>query len=188
MSIIKNLYKAWWKKLTKEQKEGLIASGFDINNPNYAGVPQPHRYVDEGIDSSANLEHFSNNHKELSARGYDIDYQIGRKWVSDKYQEEKVESIETYTHEQVLDVLSKVISVLDDSNEPAVKLHGACIKIALGVPDQMNMSELARKFKLTRAAVSARVKTVQKNLKLPPSVYMKSDYACKKLSKSKQKK
>ena len=158
-----------------------------MNNPNHAGVPQPHRYVDEGIDNSADSEYWKSN-KELSARGYDIDYQIGKKWIAEKNQEEKYESIQIYSKQEVLDILSKVISVFDDSNEPTVKLHGACIKIALGVPDQDNMSELARKFNLTRAAVSARVKTIQKNLHLPPSVYMKSDYACNKLSKSKRKK
>ena len=53
------------------------------------------------------------------------------------------------------------------------------------MPDQPTMTSLAEKHRLTRAAISARVKTIQKNLGLPPSIYMKSEHACARLKRKK---
>jgi hypothetical protein len=94
----------------------------------------------------------------------------------------------TFTQDEVLDILRKVIAVIDLSTHSEVRLHGTCIKLALGIPDQPTMTALANQHSLTRAAISARVKTIQRNLKLPPSLYMKSDAACKKLSNARRKK
>lgn len=93
-----------------------------------------------------------------------------------------------FSQDDVLDILRKVIAVIDLSPSAEVRLHGTCIKLALGMPGLPTMTALANQHNLTRAAISARVKTIQRNLKLPPSLYMKSDSACAKLSVARRKK
>jgi len=178
---LENEYRKWWKKLTKREKEVLKATGFDYKNCADDGVPLAHRYFggepvqDEDMTGNKPL-------------GYDINFNQFRKWLSDKNQtEDKIKKL-TFSFDDVLEILNRVIAILDDSNEKAVKLHATCIKIALGIPNQPNMTALAKDHNLTRAAVSLRVKTIQKNLGLAPSMYMKSEYACNKLSKARRKK
>jgi hypothetical protein len=45
------------------------------------------------------------------------------------------------------------------------------------------MSELGRTNNVTRAEVSRRVKNIQRKMNLPPSMFMKSDYACSRLKR-----
>ena len=85
----------------------------------------------------------------------------------------------------MLDIIAKILSVLGDSDHPENRLQATCIKLAVGMPGQPNMTALAKEHDLTRAAVSLRVKTIQRKLGLPPSMYMKSEHACARLKKKK---
>ena len=173
-------YQRFWKRLSKAEREALTSTGFDPRRPDDSGVPFAHRYFGgEPVQD----EDGSGPKKE----GYDINRLAAIRWeqrergwaeVSEKY----------FSQDDVLDILRKVIAVIDLSTHAEVRLHGTCIKLALGIPDQPTMTALANQHNLTRAAISARVKTIQRNLKLPPSLYMKSDAACKKLSNARRKK
>jgi hypothetical protein len=172
-------YQRFWKRLSKAEREALTSTGFDPDRPDDSGVPFAHRYFGG--------EPVSDHDEETRSEGYDINrlaanhwHQRQRNWteVSDKF----------YSQDDVLDILRKVIAVIDLSPSAEVRLHGTCIKLALGMPGLPTMTALANQHKLTRAAISARVKTIQRNLKLPPSLYMKSDSACAKLSVARRKK
>lgn len=180
-----NDYRKWWKKLSKEEKESLKATGFDYKNWEDDGVPIAHRYF--GGETEKQSENDS-DYASTNVNGYDINFNQFKKWLSDKHKtEDKIKKL-TFSFDDVLEILNRVIAVLDDSNDKSVKLHATCIKIALGIPNQPNMTALAKEHNLTRAAVSLRVKTIQKNFGLAPSMYMKSEYACNKLSKARRKK
>lgn len=172
-------YKRFWKRLTKAEREALASTGFDPRRPDDSGVPLAHRYFGG--------EPVSDHEDETRSEGYDINQLAAERWknrergwaeVSDKY----------FSQDDVLDILRKVIAVIDLSPSAEVRLHGTCIKLALGMPGLPTMTSLAEQHGLTRAAISARVKTIQRNLKLPPSLYMKSESACVKLSVARRKK
>jgi hypothetical protein len=176
-------YRKWWRKLPKADKELLKSTGFDYKNFKDDGVPIAHRYFGGETEKQDENETINNG-----LNGYDINFNQFRKWISDKNKNEDEIVRRYFLFDEVLEILNRVISILDDSNDKSVKLHATCIKIALGMPEQPNMTKLAREHNLTRAAVSLRVKTIQKNLGLSPSMYMKSEYACSKLSKARRKK
>lgn len=179
---LNNDYRKWWRKLSKEEKQALKATGFDYKNWQDDGVPIAHRYF------GGETEKQNENDDDYISNGYDINFNQFRKWLSDRNRnEDKIKKL-YFSFDDVLEILNRVIEVLDDSNDRSVKLHATCIKIALGMPNQPNMTALAKDHNLTRAAVSLRVKTIQKNFGLAPSMYMKSEYACNKLSKARRKK
>lgn len=172
-------YKRFWKRLSKAEREALTSTGFDPRRPDDSGVPYAHRYFGG--------EPVSDQDDDTRSEGYDINRLVSIQWsqrergwaeVSEKY----------FSQDDVLDILRKVIAVIDLSPCAEVRLHGTCIKLALGMPGLPTMTALADQHGLTRAAISARVKTIQRNLKLPPSLYMKSDAACAKLSVARRKK
>ena len=172
-------YQKFWKKLSKEQRASLEATGFDPTKPSVHGVPLAHRYY--GSEPTNDHDKVPGSHSQ----GYDINYLAGKKWenerwVNDVSSEEVNER--TYTKDDLLDVLRRILSVL------GTNLEASCLRLAMGLPDQPSMTEVGKQHKLTRAAVSSRVKTVQRRLGLPPSIYMKSDFACAKLSKARRKK
>lgn len=174
-------YRKFWKSLKKEQREALSACGFDPEQPQDDGVPKPHRYFwTDGSGEEGDSE-------GRRTDGYDINYRQAVVFLQSR--EEVIDVIhEVMTRDEVLDVLSKVLSVMTDCNDPGVRLQGTCIKLALGMPGQPTMTSLAEENGITRAAVSLRVKTIQRKLGLPPSVYMKSEHACKKLSRARRNK
>jgi hypothetical protein len=172
-------YQRFWKRLSKAERQALLSTGFDPLHPDDAGVPYAHRYFGG--------EPVRDGEGPDKRQGYDINHMQAMQWEH-REREEVTVSEKLFTQDEVLDILRKVIAVIDLSTNSEVRLHGTCIKIALGIPDQPTMTALANQHCLTRAAISARVKTIQRNLKLPPSLYMKSDAACAKLSNARRKK
>jgi hypothetical protein len=181
------VYAAWWRRLTPGQQVSLVSGGFDPKNPSWAGIPLAHRYVDsdrsshfDGVDSQTD-----NTFKPfaISPRGYDVDYALAMRWQAEMAQQETLMSERTFTFPEMLDILRKVIAPWTDSQSPDVRLFGTCQYIALGVPGQPTMTELAKKHGVTRAEISRRVKHIQRKMNLPPSMYMKSDHACARLKR-----
>ena len=184
-------YQRFWKRLSKVERASLEAAGFNPNRPEDAGVPFAHRYFSgepsDGGDVLGGPGGEENFVQGGWGQGYDINEVQAAQWRMREREEIQMTN-RTFTQDEVLDILRKVIAVIDLSTHAEVRLHGTCIKLALGMPDQPTMTALANQHNLTRAAISARVKTVQRNLKLPPSLYMKSDAACAKLSNARRKK
>jgi hypothetical protein len=167
-------YQRFWKRLSKVERAALAASGFDPAKPDDAGVPLAHRYF--GGEPLQDQDGTG-----FKREGYDINKVQAVRWDLRERGETEV-SDRTYTQDEFLDALRRILAVLGDS------LEITCLRLALGIPGQPTMTAIAEKHGLTRAAISSRVKTVQKKLGLPPSVYMKSDSACAKLSNARRKK
>ena len=178
---LRKLYDEWWRRCTQEQKDALIKDGFDPKDPSKSGISLAYRYVDfdkeDGFDSALKSQH--------GPRGYNVDSIQRREYRPDNYylEPETHMTDRNYTKDEVLDIISKILSVLGDSDHPENRLQATCIKLSIGVPGQPNMTALAKEHGLTRAAVSLRVKTIQRKLGLPPSVYMKSEHACARLKR-----
>ena len=182
-SEMRAIYAAWWKGCTAEQKAAMLETGFDPENPEHSGIGLAYRYVDS--DSTTAYEGGERKGSIHGPRGYNVDMIQRLKYRPEDYYLPPSPHMtdRNYTKDEVLDIISKIISVLGESDHPENRLQATCINLAIGVPGQPNMTELARRHNLTRAAVSLRVKTIQRKMGLPPSVYMKSDHACQRLKK-----
>ena len=184
-SDMRAIYAAWWKRCTAEQKAKMLETGFDPNNPEASGIGLAYRYVDSDNETSYDSDGtFKQTH---GPRGYNVDSIQKREYRPDDYYLPSAPHMtdRNYTKDEVLDIIAKILSVLGDSDHPENRLQATCILLAIGMPGQPNMTALAKEHDLTRAAVSLRVKTIQRKLGLPPSVYMKSEYACARLKKKK---
>ena len=177
------IYAAWWKRCTADQKKALIETGFDPQNPGHSGIGMAFRYV----DSDVNNDYGEDNIGGRGPRGYNVDNLQRKNYLNGSQAQEDGPHMtdREYTKDEVLDIIAKILSVLGDSDHPENRLQATCIKLAVGMPGQPNMTALAKEHDLTRAAVSLRVKTIQRKLGLPPSMYMKSEHACARLKKKK---
>lgn len=180
------IYKAWYRRLPPAQQAMLAETGFDPSNPGNSGVPMAHRYVEtDGGNSADGCDSFRDwkTMQCWSDRGYDVDYVRGAMWQAERAAEEPPMQDKTYEYAEVLDIVRKVIAPWTESQSKDVRLFGTCQYIALGVPGQPTMTELAKRHGVTRAEISRRVKHIQRKMNLPPSIYMKSDHACAKLKR-----
>lgn len=143
------IYAAWWKRCTAEQKKALLETGFDPQNPGHSGIGMAFRYVDGDTEIRT-----GDDDKTLcfsGPRGYNVDTLTKRQYRH--FEDEPNETHMTdreYTKDEVLDIIAKILSVLGDSDHPENRLQATCIKLAVGMPGQPNMTALAKEHDLTR--------------------------------------
>ena len=64
---------------------------------------------------------------------------------------------------------------LDDSTDPAMRLHADIIRIVVGEGKPPKMTVLAKRYRLSRAAVSLRCRKLLRRLGLEPSRFMRPE-------------
>lgn len=164
-------YQKLWDNATPEERKALQETGYNPDDPSDDGVPKAHRYF------------YQEDEEDVREIGSSI------KWTSMVHRLIEREPLpqESFTPDEVLEILRKVIALFDDSRKPEVQLHGKFIMMALGVPNLPNMTELSKQYNVTRANISWHIKQIQKKLNLTPSHYMKPDEECAKFSKARKK-
>lgn len=78
-------------------------------------------------------------------------------------------------------IIAKVIASFDCEHEPKVMMNNDCVRIALGYRNYKSMADVAKKYGVSKATISWRVKQVQKRLGIAPSVYMRTEQTCQRL-------
>lgn len=140
--------------LPEDQRRKLVEAGFDLSNIHVTNLAKPHRYFyDERMSSMR-------SHK-------------GPKVQPFADSENEVEGI-------LSSIVAKIIAAYGCTNDPKVLLHNDCFRIALGYTNYASMADVAKHYNVARATVSWRVKQIQQQLGLPPSIYMRSDEICEK--------
>lgn len=71
----------------------------------------------------------------------------------------------------VMELLRKVLMIYTNAPDPATRLHGDTVALALGFPG-LSVGGLARKYGITRQAASKRLRNIIKALDLPPTQRM----------------
>lgn len=71
----------------------------------------------------------------------------------------------------VLELIRKVLLVYTKAPDPQTRLHGEIVCLALGFPGP-NCASLARKYKVSRQAVSKRLRNIIEGIGLPPTARM----------------
>lgn len=147
-----------WKKflsrLHPAELEALKAAGIDPGNPSNAEPPMPHRYIyGDSYENRLSMQDFWK--KEGDAEGN--------------------------VYGSLASIVAKVIDAFDCDFEPKVMMNNDCVRIALGYRNYKSMADVAKKYGVSKATISWRVKQVQKRLGIEPSVYMRSESTCHKI-------
>lgn len=150
---INKIWKDWVATLPPEEVNRLASFNLDPADIHKADVTQPSRYI----------------HDDSFLDGNSI-----KAW-----RDENNQHAEALPH--LTSIIAKVIDALDCTSSREVQMHNDCIRIALGYRNYKSMSDVASKYGVGRAAISLRVKNIQKRLKLAPSIYMRSEQVCVKI-------
>lgn len=146
-----NEWDAFVSSLPEDQRARLVEAGFDLDDYHKTNLTKPHRliYDDKFMD------------KRMTVRKVQP--------FSDS--DTEIEGI-------LSSIVAKIIAAYGCTNDPKVLLHNDCFRIALGYTNYASMADLAKRYKVHRATISYRVKCIQEELGLPPSIYMRSEQTC----------
>lgn len=89
-----------------------------------------------------------------------------------------------YTHDEMLEVVRRVVMAMQMTESPEALFQARCILIALGIGDPPTETELAKMKGCSRQFVSKKVKRIQQMFNISPSQYMRSQHACVAYSKA----
>jgi len=149
---------AEWKKfiarLHPAELEALKAAGVDPGNPTNAEPPLPHRYIyGDSYENRLSMQEFFRKDEDGKAGVYG----------------------------SLASIIAKVIDAFDCDFEPKVMMNNDCVRIALGYRNYKSMADVAKKYGVSKATISWRVKKVQKRLGIEPSIYMRTESTCDKI-------
>ena len=96
----------------------------------------------------------------------------------------KKEDEETTVFGPLSSIIAKVIASFDCEYEPKVMMNNDCVRIALGYRNYKSMADVAKKYGVSKATISWRVKQVQKRLGIEPSIYMRAEQTCQRLKQA----
>lgn len=176
-------YTRWWRKLTPEERRGLIESGA-------FRADDPMNNTAEDSRSTINGNHFDfqRNEEESFNRvverigSFVMNREALNPTISQVIENEQSQSPVDPRLEQ-LDLASLrlratlhfLLDGLDESTDPAMRLHADIIRIVVGEGKPPKMTVLAKRHKLSRAAVSLRCRKLLRRLGLEPSRFMRPE-------------
>ena len=157
---INKIWQDWIASLPPEEVNRLSSFNLDPADIHNADLTQPSRYIhdDSFLDGNSIKAWREENQPDGSALPH------------------------------LTSIIAKVIDALDCTSSREVQMHNDCIRIALGYRNYKSMSDVASKYGVGRAAISLRVKNIQRRLKLAPSIYMRSEQVCVKIKQGINKK
>jgi hypothetical protein len=174
-------YKKWWARLTKEERKRLISSGaFRAEQPDSA---EPLRTVsdDTPVDYGLAEQTFQDGDNRRRG-GFLTEYDLQDKGLSVPEQVEALESTDSQLLQslnlaslRLRSVIHFLLDGLDHSVDSDMRLRADIIRLVIGEGNPPRMTELARRHKLTRSAVSHKCRTLLRQLGLEPSKFMRPE-------------
>lgn len=176
-------YASWWRRLSEQERKALISSGAFR-----ADAPQDGEALESRSRLNGNHFDFQRNEQESFNRvamrlG---SFALGRDQANPTVSE--VEANESDSSSQdprlaELDLASLrlratlhfLLEGLDESTDPAMRLHADIIRIVVGEGKPPKMTVLAKRHKMSRAAVSLRCRKLLRRLGLEPSRFMRPE-------------
>jgi hypothetical protein len=172
-------YREWWLSLSKEQRQQLIASKAFKQNDLEDVEPSRTRVDDYSVDLQWMEENQSSEHQRIVGRNW-LPIHEKQKDVCDQIAdaEEQHDTDDSVDHvlNRLRVMIECLIEGLDESTDPAMRLHADVIRIVIGEGRPPRMSQLARDHGLTRAAVSLRCRKLLTRLGIEPSRFMRSQH------------
>lgn len=176
-------YTKWWRRLSEQDRRALIASGaFRADAPSDGEAPDSRSLLNGNHFDFQRNEQESFNRVSQRAGSFVLGKDGANPTVSE------VQANEDATAPQdprlaELDMASLrlratlhfLLEGLDGSTDPAMRLHADIIRIVVGEGKPPRMTVLAKKHKLSRAAISLRCRKLLLRLGLEPSRFMRPE-------------
>jgi len=165
-------YSKWWRGLKSSERKALIASGyFDPQKPHNA----------EPLDIRSKL-----NDTPISFLPRDLE------WHSDRF---KLQLSSPSTYEEVCDNETKrvddkqrqlvsdrlqalfffIIKRMDESSDCSMRLDADVLRIVIGADNPPSQTKLAKRYGVTKQAVSIRCRTLLRQLGIETSLFMRPE-------------
>lgn len=176
-------YAVWWKRLSEQERRSLIASGaFRADAPSDG----------EALDSRSRLNgnHFDFQRNEQESFNRVVmrlgSFSLGREQANPTVSEvEDNEALDAPQDPRLAELdlaslrlratLHFLLEGLDESTDPDMRLHADIIRIVVGEGKPPKMTVLAKRHKMSRAAVSLRCRKLLRRLGLEPSRFMRPE-------------
>ena len=166
--------RAFFESLPIDQQKHWLEQGFD---PDDAATFILGRYIEQDADDSD--EDQDGAGKKFDPPGmYNIDEMAHKEWNENRNRKDEDQQRDTFTRQEMHELVRRLVLTFDLSTNPEVALHGACIKIALGIGDPPTQTVIAQQHRVTRAAICKRVKKIRKMMALPDRMHNNSNNAC----------
>lgn len=172
-------YARWWRKLTPQEKRSLIASGA-------FRAEDPEDNTPENSRSRLNGNHFDFQRNEEESFNRVMD-KMGSFALSKKMANETVEEVMRQEEQdprlaqlevasiRLRATLHFLLQALDTSTDKSMRLHADVIRIVVGEGKPPSMTCLAKRHKMSKAAVSLRCRKLLRVLGLEPSRFMRPE-------------
>lgn len=180
---ISSEYAKWWRRLSDQEKRALISSGaFRADDPQDG----------EALDSRSTLngnhfdfqrnEHESFNRVVQRLGSFALSADLANPTISEVEANEEAQAPQDprlaeleLASLRLRATLHFLLEGLDESSDPAMRLHADIIRIVVGEGKPPKMTVLAKRHKLSRAAVSLRCRKLLRRLGLDPSRFMRPE-------------
>lgn len=180
---ISSEYAKWWRRLSDQDRRALVASGaFRADAPSDGEALESRSLLNGNHFDFQRNEQESFNRVSQRAGSFVFGRDVSNPTVSE------VQANEDATAPQdprlaELDLASLrlratlhfLLEGLDTSTDPSMRLHADIIRIVIGEGKPPKMTVLAKKHKLSRAAISLRCRKLLLRLGLEPSRFMRPE-------------
>jgi len=176
-------YAKWWRRLSDQEKRALIASGsFRADDPADTEAAESRSRVNGNHFDFQRNEQESFNRVAQRVGSFTLGQDVNNPTVASVITNEEATTAQDPRLAE-LDLaairlratLHFLLEGLDASTDPAMRLHADIIRIVVGEGKPPRMTVLAKRHKMTRAAVSLRCRKLLRRLGLDPSRFMRPE-------------
>lgn len=180
---ISSEYAKWWRRLSEQERRSLITSGaFKADDPADGEAPESRSTVNGNHFDFQRNEHESFNRVVQRLGSFALGRDISNPTVSEVElneeahapQDPRLAELELASL-RLRATLHFLLEGLDESTDPSMRLHADIIRIVVGEGKPPKMTVLAKRHKLSRAAVSLRCRKLLRRLGLDPSRFMRPE-------------
>ena len=180
---ISSEYAKWWRRLSDQEKRALIASGaFRADNPSDGEALESRSLVNGNHFDFQRNEQESFNRVMQRMGSFALNRELSSPTISEVQSNEEANTPQDprlaeleLASLRLRATLHFLLEGLDESTDPAMRLHADIIRIVVGEGKPPKMTILAKRHKLSRAAVSLRCRKLLRRLGLDPSRFMRPE-------------
>ena len=144
---LRETWNQWVSKLSDAQIKKLKESGFDLDDPLDDGLPIPHRRME------------TKPRDREDKMGYADKVMLA---YSLRTSDDKPDAPMDFA----VAVAAQLIDAFDCSRDKSVRLHADCMRLAIGHPACRSQDEVCKRYSLSKANISWRVRSIQKRFNL----------------------
>jgi hypothetical protein len=144
---LKEAWEKWVSNMPPKQAQKLIDAGFNLDDINDDGLPMFHRRM------------------ETKQRDREDKMGYADKVLLSHAKRTKPEEADA-PMDFAIYIAAQLIDAFDCSRDKSVRLHADCMRLAIGHPSCKSQDEVCKRYSLSKANISWRVRSIQKRFNL----------------------